>query len=75
MNITRIPQRVEIVFWVTVIPIMQDSTRAQDLIHKGYLVLRRIRALPFSLRLLALSSIGLVLGFSAGYLITCFFIR
>ena len=72
MNITRIPQRIEIAFWVTVIPMMEESSRLQTIMKESYRLITRMKNLSYFVRALALTAIGLCLGFGFGYLAILF---
>ena len=72
MNITRIPQRIEIAFWVTVIPMMEESSRLQTIMKESYRLITRMKNLSYLVRALALAAIGLCLGFGFGYLAILF---
>lgn len=72
MNITRIPQRIEIAFWVTVIPMMEESSQLQTIIKESYRLISRIMVLSYFVRAFALAAIGLCLGFGFGYLAILF---
>jgi hypothetical protein len=72
MNITRIPQRIEIAFWVTVIPMMEESSELQAIMKESYRLITRMKALSYLVRALALAAIGLSLGFGFGYLAILF---
>jgi hypothetical protein len=64
MNITQLPQRVEIVFWTTTISIMNNSPRVRFIMRKAYTLMGEIKRTSFLLLTLAWAAIGLVMGFS-----------
>jgi hypothetical protein len=64
MNITQLPQRMEIVFWTTTISIMNNSPRVRFIIRKAYSLMGELKRTPFMLLTLAWAAIGLVIGFS-----------
>jgi hypothetical protein len=72
MNITRIPQRIEIAFWVTVIPMMEESSQLQTVLKESYLLITRMKNLSYLLKALALAAIGLCLGFGFGFMAILF---
>lgn len=64
MNITQLPQRMEIVFWTTTISIMNNSPRVRFIMRKAYKLMGEIKRTSFLLLSLAWAAIGLVMGFS-----------
>jgi hypothetical protein len=64
MNITQLPQRMEIVFWTTTISIMNNSPRVRFIMRKLYTIMGEIKRTSFLLLTLAWAAIGLVMGFS-----------
>jgi len=68
MNITRIPQRIEIAFWVTVIPMMEESYQLQTILKESYMLITRMKNLSYLVKALALAAIGLCLGFGFGFM-------
>jgi hypothetical protein len=70
MNITQIPQRIELVFWTTVIPLMKDSPRFRRTLQDFYRFLDKLDRCLFFLQFICWGIAGLALGFFAGYLIT-----
>lgn len=68
MNITRIPQRIEIVFWSTLIRMMKESPRLGYIVQRAYDSFKKIEHLSYLLHLLAWGISGLALGFLVGYL-------
>ena len=72
MNITRIPQRIEIAFWVTVIPMMEESSQLQTIMKESYQLITEVKKLSYLVQALALAAIGLCLGFGFGYLTILF---
>jgi hypothetical protein len=64
MNITQLPQRMEIVFWTTSISIMNNSPRVRFIMRKAYTFMREVKRTSFLLLTLAWAAIGLVMGFS-----------
>ena len=66
MTFTQIPQRIEIAFWATVIPIMTDSSVVGNLITKVYTLLENIRQLKVWQQITYLAIIGLMVGFLIG---------
>jgi hypothetical protein len=66
MTFTQIPQRLEIAFWATVIPIMKDSSVIGDLIAKVYTLVEIVRELKVWQQLALLAITGLLVGFTIG---------
>ena len=66
MTYTQIPQRIEIAFWVTVIPMMKGSSVVGNLITKVYILMERIRHLKAWQQITLLAMIGLLVGFLIG---------
>jgi len=66
MTYTQIPQRIEIAFWVTVIPIMKGSSVVGNLITKVYTLMESIRQLKAWQQMAFLAMIGLLVGFLIG---------
>jgi len=66
MTFTQIPQRLEIAFWATVIPIMKDSSTIGDLITSVYTLIERARQLKVWQQISLLAIAGLVVGFVIG---------
>ena len=64
MNISQLPQRMEIAFWTTTISMMNNSPRVRFIVRKAYTLLGDIKRTSFLLLTLAWAAIGLVLGFS-----------
>jgi hypothetical protein len=64
MNITQLPQRMEIVFWTTTISIMNNSPRVRFIMRKAYMLMGETKRISFLLLALAWAAIGLVMGFS-----------
>lgn len=67
MIITQLPQRLEIAFWVAFIPLMQKHPGLGFILHKAYMAIERIKGMSPLGRLLALSTMGLFIGFLLGY--------
>jgi hypothetical protein len=72
INISRLPQKVEIKFWDTVIPLLKASGQIQDWIQK--IATNRKDLLPIlkTFQWLFLGACGLVIGFLMGYLAVFF---
>ncbi len=68
MNITQIPQRIELVFWTTIIPLMKDSPRFRKMLRDFYQFLDKMDRLFFYLQFVSWGIAGLALGFLAGFL-------
>jgi len=66
MTFTQIPQRLEIAFWATVIPIMKDSSAVGDFITRGYTLIEKVRRLKVWQQILLLAIAGLLVGFTIG---------
>jgi hypothetical protein len=64
MNISQLPQRMEIVFWTTTISIMNNSPHVRFIVRKAYTLMGEFKRTPFLLLTLAWGAIGLVMGFS-----------
>jgi len=64
MNISQIPQRMEIVFWTTTISMMNNSPHVRFIVRKAYNLVGEFKRTPFLLLTLAWAAIGLVMGFS-----------
>jgi hypothetical protein len=66
MTFTQIPQRLEIAFWATVIPMMKDSSMVGDIIARVYSLLETIREMKVWQQLVLMAITGLLVGFSIG---------
>jgi hypothetical protein len=66
MTFTQIPQRLEIAFWATVIPMMKDSSVVGDLIAWVYSLIETIRELKVWQQLVLIAITGLLVGFTIG---------
>jgi hypothetical protein len=64
MNISQLPQRMEIAFWTTAISLMKTSPQVGFALRKAYIFLNEIKRTPFVYLVLAWAAIGLVMGFS-----------
>ncbi len=62
MNISQLPQRMEIVFWTTSISMMNNSPRVRFIMRKAYTLMGEIKQTRFLLLTLAWAAIGLVMG-------------
>ena len=66
MTFTQIPQRLEIAFWATVIPMMKDSTIVGDLVARVYSLIEEVREMKVWQQLVLLAISGLLVGFTIG---------
>ena len=66
MTFTQIPQRLEIAFWATVIPMMKDSTLVGDMIAWVYAWVEDIREMKVWQQLVLMAVTGLLVGFAIG---------
>lgn len=66
MNLTHIPRRVEIVFWIVLINLMKESPLAQSVIQSFFLYLEKLNRNAYLLLAIAGASAGLGLGFFLG---------
>lgn len=66
MTFTQIPQRLEIAFWATVIPMMKDSTIVGDLIARVYSLIEEVREMKAWQQLVLMAIAGLLVGFTIG---------
>jgi hypothetical protein len=66
MTITQIPQRIEIAFWATVIPIMKDSSIVGIIITRVYTLMEGLRRLKVWQQMALLAITGLMIGFVIG---------
>jgi hypothetical protein len=72
INISRLPQKVEIKFWDTVIPLLKASGQIQDWIQKIPTNRKDLLPLLNTFQWLFLGACGLVIGFLIGYLAIVF---
>ena len=70
MNITQIPQRIEIAFWETFISLMEDSTHVRFLMQESYTWFEKINQVSKLLMMIVWAMAGLGLGFLIGLLVT-----
>jgi hypothetical protein len=70
MQITRIPQLIELQFWLTVIPWMENSARLRALLKRAYRYHYRLTHLPHAVVATGWALSGLGLGFALGLLAT-----
>jgi hypothetical protein len=70
MNITQIPQRIEIAFWETCISLMEDSTHVRFLMQGSYTWFEKINQVSHLLMMIVWAMAGLGLGFLIGLLVT-----
>jgi hypothetical protein len=70
MDISQIPQRIEIAFWIAIIPLMKESSLMGFLVREGYILLEKARTKSKLLRIIAWAMSGLFLGFLLGFLIS-----
>ncbi|MEJ2710068.1 MAG: hypothetical protein P8074_20830 [Anaerolineales bacterium] len=70
MNITQIPQRIEIAFWETFISLMEDSTQVRFLMQESYAWFEKINQVSHILMMIVWAMAGLGLGFLIGLLVT-----
>jgi hypothetical protein len=68
INISRLPQRVEIKFWDTVIPLLKASGQIQDWIQKTSTNRKDLLPLLNTIPWVFLGTCGLLIGFLMGYL-------
>ncbi len=66
MTFTQIPQRLEIAFWIAVIPMMKDSNVIGDLITRVYILTEKVRHLKAWQQVALLAGMGLFVGFVIG---------
>ena len=72
INISRLPQKVEIKFWDTVIPLLKASGQVQDWIQEVYTSRKDLMPVVKTLQWFILGACGLVIGFLMGYLAVFF---
>lgn len=72
INISRLPQKVEIKFWDTVIPLLKASGQIQDWIQKIYINRKDLKPIVLTFQWLFLGACGLMIGFLMGYLAVFF---
>lgn len=72
MNIVRLPQRVEIIFWRSVILLMQESDAIRLLVKASYENHQRLGRLSHKIQMISVAAAGLGLGFVIGYLVMFF---
>lgn len=70
MNITQIPQRIEIAFWEAFISLMEDSTQVRFLMQVSYTWFEKINQAANILMMIVWAIAGLSLGFLIGLLVT-----
>jgi hypothetical protein len=68
MNIAQIPQRLEIAFWMKFISLMHESPSVAFTVRETYMIIEKLRNIPFQFWLLIWAVTGLFLGFLLGYL-------
>jgi hypothetical protein len=68
INITRLPQKVEIKFWDAVISLLKASGQVQDWMQKTSINRKDLLPLLASIQWILLGICGLVIGFCIGYL-------
>ena len=66
MTFTQIPQRLEIAFWATVIPMMKDSSIVGDIITRVYILIENIHQMKAWQQITILAITGLLVGFMIG---------
>jgi hypothetical protein len=72
INISRLPQKVEIKFWDVLITLLKASGQVQDWIQKASIDRRNLRPLLDTMQWIFLGTCGLVVGFLLGYLAVIF---
>lgn len=70
MNISHIPQRIEIAFWVTLVSLMKESGLVAFVIRQGYAMMNTFRALSSPMKAAIWSASGLGLGFLLGLMVS-----
>jgi len=70
MNITQIPQRIEIAFWETFISLMEDSIQVRFIMQASYTWFEKINQVAHILMMIVWAMAGLSLGFLIGFLVT-----
>jgi hypothetical protein len=70
MELTQLPHRIEILFWMAAINMMEESAGLVWLVREAYTIQRSVRSLSFLKLSLIFSLSGLVLGFVLGIVMT-----
>jgi hypothetical protein len=69
-GISNIPQRLEIAFWITIIPMMKQSPLLGSVVRWGYHLVAEMRQRSDRVRIVVWASSGLLIGMTLGYLTT-----